>query len=299
MLCFSQVRSHAQKYFLKLEKSGKASVVPPPRPKKRAAKPYPVQVGHLSCIPVRMLQVAYLPYQSTLHVFLSFTACATKAFQPCGIGGLMRHVWSCPQWLTLPCSSAQSRAAPATESCKLGSTQDRSEDTKRREARSDDARRKSRRVQRQASPAASDDASAPSTSQPANTGCAITSASPSARSSMRSAGTAAAAPGGSAGGSVALRPVRTTRSARAGLASPKGSSADLLEGEGPHKGQVLHRRHACASGASGTRGRYRLRASGVQPGSRSGVWYSMRSAAALLVFCFGVVKWCVLLRCVS
>ena len=42
-----QVRSHAQKYFLKLEKSGKASVVPPPRPKKRAAKPYPVQVrGH-------------------------------------------------------------------------------------------------------------------------------------------------------------------------------------------------------------------------------------------------------------
>ena len=39
-----QVRSHAQKYFLKLEKSGKANVVPPPRPKKRAAKPYPVQV---------------------------------------------------------------------------------------------------------------------------------------------------------------------------------------------------------------------------------------------------------------
>lgn len=38
-----QVRSHAQKFFLKLEKCGKASVVPPPRPKKRAAKPYPVQ----------------------------------------------------------------------------------------------------------------------------------------------------------------------------------------------------------------------------------------------------------------
>jgi hypothetical protein len=38
-----QVRSHAQKFFLKLEKCGKANVVPPPRPKKRAAKPYPVQ----------------------------------------------------------------------------------------------------------------------------------------------------------------------------------------------------------------------------------------------------------------
>ncbi|KAK9810318.1 hypothetical protein WJX72_008539 [[Myrmecia] bisecta] len=39
----AQVRSHAQKYFLKLEKSGEASGVPPARPKKRAAKPYPVQ----------------------------------------------------------------------------------------------------------------------------------------------------------------------------------------------------------------------------------------------------------------
>ncbi|CAK0755916.1 hypothetical protein CVIRNUC_002411 [Coccomyxa viridis] len=39
----AQVRSHAQKFFLKLEKAGKADVVPPPRPKKRAAKPYPVQ----------------------------------------------------------------------------------------------------------------------------------------------------------------------------------------------------------------------------------------------------------------
>ena len=37
------MRSHAQKFFLKLEKSGQADVVPPPRPKKRAAKPYPVQ----------------------------------------------------------------------------------------------------------------------------------------------------------------------------------------------------------------------------------------------------------------
>lgn len=39
----AQVRSHAQKYFLKMEKEGHAKDVPPARPKKRATKPYPVQ----------------------------------------------------------------------------------------------------------------------------------------------------------------------------------------------------------------------------------------------------------------
>lgn len=38
-----QVRSHAQKYFLRLEKEGRAKEVPQPRPKKRASHPYPVQ----------------------------------------------------------------------------------------------------------------------------------------------------------------------------------------------------------------------------------------------------------------
>ena len=38
-----QVRSHAQKYFLRLEKEGRATEIPQPRPKKRAAHPYPVQ----------------------------------------------------------------------------------------------------------------------------------------------------------------------------------------------------------------------------------------------------------------
>ena len=54
--CALQVRSHAQKFFLKLEKAGKADVVPPPRPKKRAAKPYPVQsVCSLRSAPCGML----------------------------------------------------------------------------------------------------------------------------------------------------------------------------------------------------------------------------------------------------
>jgi SHAQKYF class myb-like DNA-binding protein len=36
-----QIRSHAQKYFLKAQKNGTGEHLPPPRPKKKAAHPYP------------------------------------------------------------------------------------------------------------------------------------------------------------------------------------------------------------------------------------------------------------------
>jgi len=36
-----QIRSHAQKYFIKMQKQGKGNTIPPPRPKKRSRKPYP------------------------------------------------------------------------------------------------------------------------------------------------------------------------------------------------------------------------------------------------------------------
>ncbi|KAK9103722.1 hypothetical protein Sjap_020976 [Stephania japonica] len=36
-----QIRSHAQKYFLKVQKNGTTEHVPPPRPKRKAAHPYP------------------------------------------------------------------------------------------------------------------------------------------------------------------------------------------------------------------------------------------------------------------
>lgn len=36
------VRSHAQKYFARLEKKGQLASVPPPRPKKKSQSPYPL-----------------------------------------------------------------------------------------------------------------------------------------------------------------------------------------------------------------------------------------------------------------
>ncbi|KAK9039852.1 hypothetical protein V6N11_015038 [Hibiscus sabdariffa] len=36
-----QIRSHAQKYFLKVQKNGTSEHLPPPRPKRKAAHPYP------------------------------------------------------------------------------------------------------------------------------------------------------------------------------------------------------------------------------------------------------------------
>ena len=38
-----QIRSHAQKYFLKVQKNGTGEHVPPPRPKRKSSQPYPVK----------------------------------------------------------------------------------------------------------------------------------------------------------------------------------------------------------------------------------------------------------------
>ncbi|XVF22489.1 hypothetical protein REPUB_Repub12eG0177000 [Reevesia pubescens] len=56
-----QIRSHAQKYFLKVQKNGTSEHVPPPRPKRKAAHPYPQKAPKNAAV---MPQVAG-PFQSS------------------------------------------------------------------------------------------------------------------------------------------------------------------------------------------------------------------------------------------
>ncbi|KAF8107117.1 hypothetical protein N665_0126s0035 [Sinapis alba] len=46
-----QIRSHAQKYFLKVQKSGANEHLPPPRPKRKAKHPYPIKAPKNVALP--------------------------------------------------------------------------------------------------------------------------------------------------------------------------------------------------------------------------------------------------------
>ncbi|KAF4400276.1 hypothetical protein G4B88_019485 [Cannabis sativa] len=53
-----QIRSHAQKYFLKVQKNGTSEHLPPPRPKRKAAHPYPQKASKNSQAPPAPVQVS-------------------------------------------------------------------------------------------------------------------------------------------------------------------------------------------------------------------------------------------------
>lgn len=61
-----QIRSHAQKYFQKVQKNGTLAHVPPPRPKRKAAHPYPQKASKNVLVPLQ----ASVVYPSSVNTIL-------------------------------------------------------------------------------------------------------------------------------------------------------------------------------------------------------------------------------------
>ncbi|XP_026662433.2 protein REVEILLE 6-like isoform X2 [Phoenix dactylifera] len=73
-----QIRSHAQKYFLKVQKNGTSEHVPPPRPKRKAAQPYPQKASKNASLQTSsMLEPRYALTADTSSMLRNSTTSAT------------------------------------------------------------------------------------------------------------------------------------------------------------------------------------------------------------------------------
>ncbi|CAL5383062.1 unnamed protein product [Camellia sinensis] len=117
-----QIRSHAQKYFLKVQKSGKSEHVPPPRPKRKAAHPYPQKASKKGPFPSSgaLLEPEYVLRPDSLSLpgipinnpTLPFSNCNIMPLPPVNVSHIAKdEVGVTTPIMTPSCSSSSNNAS--------------------------------------------------------------------------------------------------------------------------------------------------------------------------------------------
>ncbi|KAF8687306.1 hypothetical protein HU200_042988 [Digitaria exilis] len=104
-----QIRSHAQKYFLKVQKNGTGEHLPPPRPKRKAAHPYPQKAS--KNVSQAVLSQQHPPQREQGYVMSMDTSTA--------VGNASANA-AVPSWdssLVQPFSASHVQVAVATNNC--------------------------------------------------------------------------------------------------------------------------------------------------------------------------------------
>ncbi|CAM8930578.1 unnamed protein product [Rhodiola kirilowii] len=93
-----QIRSHAQKYFLKVQKGGGNEHLPPPRPKRKAAHPYPLKASKSGII-VTCEDLSISPSQCLVYLLNEHVVLSTAPLLPHVMG---RHLSSASSSASIP-----------------------------------------------------------------------------------------------------------------------------------------------------------------------------------------------------
>ena len=93
-----QIRSHAQKYFLKVQKNGTTAHVPPPRPKRKAAHPYPQKASKNGLLLFKMVMFCSSNHNFCISDMLFYWLASFDAIASiCGLCFFHKHpcTWVC------------------------------------------------------------------------------------------------------------------------------------------------------------------------------------------------------------
>ncbi|XP_008643552.1 protein REVEILLE 6 isoform X5 [Zea mays] len=81
-----QIRSHAQKYLLKVQKNGTSEHVPPPRPKRKAAHPYPQKASKNDSSSIHRNSGMNVPVSSWAHSSIPQAVASSMVKEDLGAG---------------------------------------------------------------------------------------------------------------------------------------------------------------------------------------------------------------------